>query len=290
MLTATSTTPNWGPRSASGPVPSFSDPYWDLAAGKLTEKGISQTDHVLLQENVATYLANGASHEGSRFNLKMQRDLSQPYKDQEVFAHVDELQQSLVDNLAAIPVTPRQVYVNGSFARGRLGVNSDLDALIALDGKDRQADLKPLISMASDTSATVFPIFLDDLNYNRTVFMISGSSRKVETEDLKNPTFLREKYAEELRARGILKDEAGCHKVAATPHRREIQPTFEKVMETMWKEGQTVEHKWDSLMSDSWKARTNRTAFRVAGALCGLPVVGALFEKAADVLVTQDHG
>ena len=268
----------------------FSDPCWEKAGELLEARGIPQQDHVLLQENVATYLANGAEKTGYRFNLKMVRDLDHPYRDQDVFGHVDELQKSLMDNLAAIPVIPHHVYVNGSFARGRLGVNSDLDTLVALEPKDRDADLKPLQKLASDTGATVFPMFTDDTNYNRTVFILTGSSRKVDVQELQDPHFLKKKYAQELEQRGIVTDpQAGCTKVAPSKDRKEINPTFEKVMGVVWKEGKSVEDKWDSLFSNSLKARTFRTAFRVCGAMCGLPLVGGVFGKIADFCIKQDH-
>lgn len=273
-------------RGQPAALASGSDPKWDAAGKLLQERQIPSKDHVLLQENVATAL----SHSGPRFANKLQRELSQPYTDGEVMEHLEEMQEDLKDCLASMASIPHRVYVHGSYSRGRLGAASDLDVLVELDRSAPQKDLDLLRRSSSDDGPTLFPLFADDLNYNRALFLVNGSSREIDPAQLQRPGYLQEVYQEELVDRGIVRDSEGTfHKVAPAPDREEIDPVFARVLNAFWGEEKTLDDKWETLYSQGWKARAMRTGFRVVGALSALPGVGWLVHKVVDALIPQDH-
>lgn len=134
----------------------------DIVADKiLEEKNLNDENHMLLKENIATFIINGMTpgnikvlsqepkintsfiscyFENSRWMKKIDRDLKNPYKDSDVLKHIKEVDQSLKDTIDTINKEstgfPKNIYVIGSFAKGRFGTSSDLDLLFDIKDKN----------------------------------------------------------------------------------------------------------------------------------------------------------
>ncbi|MBI2267329.1 MAG: TIM barrel protein [Armatimonadetes bacterium] len=138
-----------------------------VAGRLLKERGLDDPHHVLLKRNIATYLVNAfpgtelaeisknsvtnssqilAQVLSSRWREKLERDLMNPYSDTDVLEHVRQLDGELKEKLRFILEQtgrpPLKVYINGSFAKGRLGANSDLDTVVELRDENVLAALK----------------------------------------------------------------------------------------------------------------------------------------------------
>jgi len=139
------------------------DPCWDVAGRLMDARDVRREGHVLLQENLASYLAQmprdfvddlgreraegldfavrrGFALGEARWTRKIMRDLEQPYDDAQVFHHAtalnSELSHKAADTLrAAQGRWPCDLYLAGSLVKGRFGANSDLDALCEADGR-----------------------------------------------------------------------------------------------------------------------------------------------------------
>lgn len=122
----------------------------DRVAGKALEAlQVDPDDHVILQENLASYtthltaefqekletregpellqsMRSGWAHGENRWTEKIRRDLDRPYSDGEVQERFEALAAQFVEQAANFP---GQVYVAGSLVKGRFGAHSDLDLL-----------------------------------------------------------------------------------------------------------------------------------------------------------------
>jgi predicted nucleotidyltransferase len=268
--------------------------HWQTAAKLLEERKLKPEEHVLLQENLATYLTHlDGVEEGdnphSRWTIKMQRDLEKPYSDAEVLSHVDDLQSDLKNRLAEMPVYPSQVYVTGSFMRGRLGDNSDLDAFFVFPEEARAMDLSKLLTDAREDSVIAFPLFEDNPGMVRSLLIVGGARLAISKEAVDRPGALREEYARTLEQRGISVEGDRCRRTTEWTERRETHKLFEWITSRTWKESNTHQDKWDSLHGPGWKGVCNRTALEVAGRLAGLPGVEWAVNRGMDLIVKQEE-
>jgi hypothetical protein len=132
------------------------DPHLALAGRLLDQAQLDRGQHVLLAENLATYLSHQVSRKravelqsaapedllpalrqskwrNARWITKIERDLQAPYSDGEVWRSLDGLQGRMLDYVsyvrdAAGHQAPMTIYFTGSMAKGRMGANSDVDA------------------------------------------------------------------------------------------------------------------------------------------------------------------
>ncbi len=127
-----------------------------MASKILDALQLSSDDHVVMRENLATYMAQlkpdfverlgsksgqdllgslrGAYANGAmRWGRKIERDVEKPYTDDQVLERLRSLQTELRDKVENIVASgnsyPSEVYVVGSLSQGRLAGGSDLDAL-----------------------------------------------------------------------------------------------------------------------------------------------------------------
>jgi polyhydroxyalkanoate synthesis regulator phasin len=133
------------------------DPCLNAAQKLLKALDLSEKNHVIFRENIATYIAqlkddfverlqkedgqqlvqsltHAFPYGDMRWGKKLQRDIEKPYSDEEVFSHLEtvqkELKQKLEQAKALNPTPfPAKIYVTGSLVKGRFGANSDLDLL-----------------------------------------------------------------------------------------------------------------------------------------------------------------
>lgn len=267
------------------------DTSWAAAGKLLKERKLKPDDHVLLQENLATYLTHldGVDGDQTRWHVKLKRDLDKPYTDAEVLRHVDDLQADLKQRLSEMPVYPSQVYVTGSFMRGRLGNNSDLDSFFVFPEEARQMDLSKLLNDAREDSVIAFPLFEDNPGMVRSLLIVGGGRLEIARAAVDRPGALREEYARSLEQRGISVEGDRCVRSAEYADRRETNKAFEWLTGQAWKESNTHHDKWDKLHGDGWKSRLNRTALDVAGRLAGLPGLNWAVNQTMDLIVDQEE-
>ena len=127
----------------------------------LAAKGIPEKGHFLLRHNIACYLAQGgyepylrrlleAEPWGEklyladlrlhpRFASKLSRELAKPYNDREVLEHIQLLESQVKEVFKSVAqVAPRdfELFVVGSYSKGRIGANSDLDVYYLTSSED----------------------------------------------------------------------------------------------------------------------------------------------------------
>lgn len=150
------------------------DPYWNLAGKLISWSDIPNTDHTILRENIATELSQMVNNKKAktlennkksdilnclcdisgdqsvnnwkiaRLTSKMERDLHKPYNDKETLKHIADLNLELKTKMEALKKAliynhkpfPIKIFLFGSFVKGRLGANSDLDILFPVKNKD----------------------------------------------------------------------------------------------------------------------------------------------------------
>lgn len=136
------------------------DRHWDVAGKLLERHSIPREQHVLLRENVATYLVhfpdefvgkldraeaepkNGfaVGRKEWRWAQKLVRDLEKPYTDTEVQDRVGKMDEELKQVAAELMQhAGRTIHLTGSAVKGRLGGHSDLDAVV--EGKSFEGKL-----------------------------------------------------------------------------------------------------------------------------------------------------
>lgn len=135
-----------------------SDPCGRVAARLLEASALCPADHVILRENIATYLTQFrpefvdalvdtptsslvsavqrgfAERDCWRWTDKLRRDLENPYTDNQTFALVRDFDvqfkarvQNVLDRLPA--GFPCKIYIVGGLAQRRFGANSDVDGM-----------------------------------------------------------------------------------------------------------------------------------------------------------------
>jgi len=246
------------------------DAAWKKAGELMAARGIPEENHLLLHENLAT----GLSHTSERFTLKVERDLENPYTDDQVLARCDELQASLRTLLAELPAFPSKLYLAGSFSHGRLGANSDLDCYGVIPAEHVPATYR-LFAEADEDSAKLFPFNEERPGYNQAMLMATGASVEIDPADLEKPGFLRETYREVLARREA--------------PRQETHPVYEWACSKVWSEGLTPQEKVEQFAGQSLSSRAMGCALSLAGTLAMTPGLGVVVRGAADLLVKQQH-
>jgi hypothetical protein len=268
-----------GPSRSTAPaktpaVPDFpKNQDWFEAGTLLSEKGIEPQNRRLLQENVATYLAHrpeGETFPSGRWENKLERELSQPYSDEQVFQHIDGLQASLLNNLSELPSYPKAIYLTGSFSKGRLGANSDLNGYAMLPSDEFQAAFQTFQSRfnnaETNNKANLFPMSESSPGFNKAMLMVEGTSVKLSPDRLKEEGYLRGVYSDILDTK--------------SPDRVETKPGTDGIVGKMWRskfERQTLHF------------RAMRWALHLGGTLSRLPLLGAALESGVEKIVRQDH-
>jgi hypothetical protein len=253
------------------------DRHWHDASRLMQSRQIPREGHARLQENLATYLAHRDDEDqlSPRWQQKLDRDLAHPYNDQQVSVRIDQLQESLRENLLQLGEYPSQIYLTGSFARARLGGNSDLDGLVMIEegGLNFAFDVLEERIEKQDAAALV-PIPADNPGLLQAQLMAQGASVQIDVERLQTPGYLRQVYQ---------------HVQEQRPQRRETSPLFEAITERVWSEDLGAAGKRELLAGHSLKAVTLRHLMSTGGQISQAPVVGPIVVEAVDQVVEQNH-
>lgn len=131
------------------------DRHWDIAGRLLERHSIPQERHLLLRENVATYLLHmpdtfvgqlergeveprkgyAQGRESWRWADKMVQALEKPYTDEQVQDRVAAMEAELKQVAEELMAhAGRKIHLVGSAVKGRLGADSDLDCVV--EGKE----------------------------------------------------------------------------------------------------------------------------------------------------------
>ena len=253
------------------------DRPWHDAGRLMKQRNIPTEGHQALQENLSTYLAHRDEDDGlsPRWQSKLTRDLEEPYRDEQVEQRLDVLQESLKENLQQLPGTPGRVYLTGSFARGRLGGNSDLDGLVEVADEhlDQAFDVLECRIDKQDAAALI-PIPADEAHLLQAQLMAQGASIAIEPERIDGGQNLREVYK---------------YVKSKRQQRRETSPIFEAVTQKIWREDMDAKDKRELLSGRSLKSMALRQALRVGGCLSTAPLVGPVMVQVVDGVVEQNH-
>jgi predicted nucleotidyltransferase len=285
-----------------------------IAERILEEKNINDPSHGLLRGNIASYLVNGAtagtleeiwksdnfdaekvsSHmEPSRWKEKISRDLKDPYTDDQIISHIKDLDKELKEKMRAIisgsKRFPSKLYILGSFAKGRLGANSDLDILVEVEDeasrKSLGSDYALKLRRGEDDKVLMVPIAPQ--NRFLRAFNDRMLGKKLDLEDgrqiLEEPDFLLKRYAEIMEKKGYRLGEAG-QGAPAIQSKREVRSLFlDNLIEKL------VQKKHSSFEKNGAES-SHRITVReilgtVAGAMLLFPGFGAILDKMAEEII-----
>jgi hypothetical protein len=256
---------------APGNFPQNQD--WFDAGSLMSEKGLNLQNHRLMQENIATYLAHRPEGEAlptGRWETKLERELSEPYTDNQVFQHVDSLQASLLDNLSELPSYPKEVFITGSFSKARLGANSDMNGYAVLPSDEFQPAFENFQTRfdADKTSknANLFPMSESSPGFNKGMFLVEGTSVKLSTDRLQEQGYLRSVYTDLLDTKN--------------PERTESKPGSDGIVGKMWR---------SKFERQTFHFRAMRWALHLGGTLSRIPLLGSALEAGVERVVRQDH-
>lgn len=246
------------------------DAAWSQAGELMSSRGISLEDRTLMRENIATYLTHareGHALPTGRWENKLEQDLKSPYTDHEVLQHADKLQTSLLENLRQLPEYPKEIYITGSFSKGRLRTQSDLNGYAPVSSEN----FFPTFQLFSDRfqnkdTANLFPLSHSQPNFNKGMLTVDGSSLLISTSELEQPGYLSTIYRERLQE--------------GRPNRWESSSKLDPWLGKAWR---------SKFEREPLHYRLMRTAVAIGGALTRTPLIGASFEKAASRIVTQEH-
>ena len=254
------------------------DPAWTEAGELMTSHDISLENRSALRENLATYLSHKSFGAVSpRWQNKVERELAKPFTDDQVGERIDLLQKSLLENVQELTRMPSKLYITGSFARGRLGGNSDLDGYAVLKPEDIKVGFDSYEKrVESQNDACLFPLAEDRPGFNRAnLMMVGGASVSIDPAQLSKPGYLRETYQQVL---------------ANKPDdRRETAAGYEWLTGKMWKEGMSAAGKRESFEGKTFKSALTNAVMAFCGTMAGLPVVGSVVRWAANTCVKQHH-
>ena len=253
------------------------DKDWVDAGKLLREHNVPAENHTILQENVATYLAHrNGGIPTARWENKLKRELASPYTDQEVFQHVDRLEDSLQANIRELPEYPSRVFITGSFAKGRLGANSDLDGFSVVKDQNMSAGFDSYEEReANPTGSNLFPLSENAPGYTRGHLLFTGQSVELTPEQIMTDGSLRKAYGEILEGRSI--------------DRRETSASFEWATSKMWGEDKRAKEKREAFESKSLKTRIQNGIMSLGGTLSATPLVGPVVNYVCDKFATQKH-
>jgi hypothetical protein len=253
------------------------DQDWQDAGRLMAERGIPADGHQFMQENLATYLSHrsGSGELSERWQSKLDRELQKPFTDLQVSERVEYLQQSLLENLSELPSYPSQVYLTGSFSRGRLGGNSDLDGYATLRPEDMSAGFDCFEKRVESDGSCLFPTSSERPGFNRANLLYAGASVEVDPARLSEPGYLRKTYQHVLDNR--------------PEERRETAALYEWATGKMWGEGLSASKKREQFEGKTFKSRLMNAALSMGGTLSMVPLVGPVVRKVADLCVNQSH-
>ena len=256
---------------------SSQDRDWVDAGKLLRERQVPPENHELMQENLATYLAHRTRGMPSeRWQNKIAPELDAPYTDDQVYAHLETLEDSLQANLLELPVYPSRVFITGSFAKGRLGANSDLDGFAVIPKEHMSSGFDSYEEREKNSKgANLFPLSDDSPGYTRGHLMFSGQSVEFSPQQLLEDGVLRRTYDD--------------IKAGRTIDRRETSASFEWITGKLWGEDKSAKEKRDAFESQSIKTRIQNAIMSFGGTLSMTPLVGPVINKVADIFATQKH-
>lgn len=247
------------------------DRHWQDAGRLLRERGLREADHQAMQENLATYLAHRSDDQLSeRWQAKLERELEQPYTDTQVEQRLDQLQNHLKTLLDDLPAYPSQLYLTGSFSRGRLGANSDLDAHVILKPEHLKAGFDSFETNVGGSQACLIPFSEHTPGLNRGTLLAVGASVQVEPKRIAEPGYLRQVYR---------------HVQEQRSQRKETSQLFEWLTGKVWGEELTPYQKRVRMEEGG----LTHHAMALAGTLAGVPWINSLVSATADLLVRQSH-
>ena len=251
------------------------DQNWRDAGKRMADRNIPAEKHEVMQENVATYLSHRSSDELSpRWQAKVDRELAMPFSDDQVGPRIDALQTSLLQVMNELPSFPSQVYLTGSFSRGRLGANSDLDGYATLKPEDVSKGFDSYEKYVETSDACLFPLSDATPGFNRANLMYAGASVEVDPKRLGESGYLRKVYTCVQEHRD---------------QRRETSAPYEWATSKMWGEGMSAQGKREQFEGKTLKSRIMNNALSLGGTMAAVPLVGALVRKVADLCVHQIH-
>lgn len=256
---------------------SASDTYWVQAGDLMTQAKVELADHTHMRENIATYLAHSTrSIPSARWENKLQRELNSPYTDEQVYRHLEELEDSLQANLQELPVMPGKVYITGSFAKGRLGANSDLDGFAVVKPEHMSAGFDSYERReVNPTGSNLFPLSENSPGYIQGHLMFTGQSVEFTPEALLVDGTLRRTY-DEIRK--------GRHE-----DRVETSQSFEWATNKLWGEDKSAKEKREAFESNSFKTRLQNGVMALGGTLSQTPLIGLAVNAVTDLFVAQKH-
>jgi hypothetical protein len=254
------------------------DPALAEADALMQSHAVPLAEHTAMRENLATYLSHRSFGKISgRWQHKIDRELARPFTDGQVQERLDLLQGSLLENVLELPRMPAKLYITGSFARGRLGGNSDLDGYALLKRQDLDAGFDSYEKRVEVQDAScLFPMADDQPGFNRAnLMMVGGASVAIDPAQLSKPGYLRSVY------QGVLADRP--------KDRRETSAAYEWLTSKAWKEGLSPAQKRASFEGHSLKSQLTNAAMAFCGTLAGLPWLGAVVRWGANTCVKQHH-
>lgn len=248
------------------------DRHWQDAGRLMAERGIAAQGHQCLQENLATYLSHrdGDDQLAPRWQGKLDRELLSPYADSQVGARIDQLQNSLKTVLDQLPAYPRELYLTGSFSRGRLGVNSDLDAYGTVKPQHLTAAFDLFEKTVAGTDACLVPFSEDTPGLNRGNLLAVGASVQVDPSRIGESGYLRKVYQ---------------HVQAERSQRKETSALYEWMTGQVWSEELDAQGKREEMENGG----LTRQAMALAGTLAAVPMMGPVIYSTANCFVHQSH-
>lgn len=247
------------------------DRHWQDAGRLLRDRGLPEAGYEAMQENLATYLAHRDEQKlGDRWQAKLERELDAPYTNDQVDRRIDHLQNHLKTLLDELPAYPSRLYLTGSFSRGRLGANSDLDAYAVLKPEHLKAGFDSFEKHVGGSDACLVPFSEETPGLNRGNLLAVGASIAVDPKQLAEPGYLRQVYQQVQNQR---------------TQRQETSPLFEWLTGQVWGEELTAHQKRLRMEEGG----LTHHAMALAGTLAGVPWVDSLVYATADLFVTQSH-
>lgn len=256
----------------------LNDVNYQDAGQMMLDHGIDLQNRSAMRENLATYLSHRTFGSVSpRWQAKIDRELHKPFTDDQVATRIDHLQKSLFENVCELPKMPSKVYITGSFARGRLGANSDLDGYAVLKPEDIGKGFDSFEKrVEAEDGACLFPLNETQPGLNRAnLMMVAGATVTIDPSKLDQPGYLNETYHK------VLADKSG--------DRRETAAAYEWLTSKVWKEGKTAASKRESFEGKSLVSKLTNGAMAFCGTMAAVPVVGPVLRWGANLCVKQQH-
>lgn len=276
----TAASPTQDAIASSEPTDGYQSPqdtFWMKAGELMSEAKIELANHSHMRENIATYLAHSTrAIPSARWENKLQRELNSPYTDDQVYRHLESLEDSVQENLRELPAMPGKVYITGSFAKGRLGANSDLDGFAVVKPEHMSAGFDSYERReANPTGSNLFPLSEESPGYVHGHLMFSGQSVEFSPEELLADGTLCKVYEKIRKNR--------------TEDRIETSQSFEWVTNKLWGEDKSAKEKREAFESNSLKTRIQNGIMSIGGTLSQTPLVGTAVNAVTDFFVAQKH-